>query len=924
MPIAPGTRLGPYEIVEAIGAGGMGEVYRARDPRLGRDVAIKVLPTAFSTDPDRLQRFEQEARAAAALNHPNILAVHDIGRHEGAPYIVSELLEGETLRERLTSSSRARNDAPHADTRAGGAPKASKEGLPVRKVIDYATQIAQGLAAAHDKGIVHRDLKPENVFVTTDGHVKILDFGLAKLTELAGTPSGATDLSTKLGTNPGMVLGTIGYMAPEQVRGSAADHRSDIFAFGATLYELLSGKGAFRRETAADTMSAILREDPLDLPVADRHIPPALARIVDRCLEKSPAARFQSTRDLAFALEALSSPSGTSDASVISGLAPVASRRRQPSWTLVSVFGALTVAAVALAAATYFNREPVVLEVTRFSFAPPEGAALQIDTQGVAGIGALAVSPDGRRIAFVAQSGPRSQIWIRSLDAVAAQPLPGTEGAVSPFWSPDNKSIAFFSGQKLRRVEIAGGPSIALCEASPGLSGSWGGHGVIVFSPGAGTALKKVPASGGAPSDATVLEGGETGHARPWFLPDGRHFLYRALIGANRGQIFVTSLDSPGRTALVEADSTNSVYSQGHILFLRERSLMAQPFDPDRLTIGGDPVPVVEQIQTTGAVPSGLFSASTNGVLAYQTGQVAGVPSLMWVDRLGKPLATVGAAAPYSDLSLSIDGKKASLSRYGDPAGDVWILDLERGGLAGRFSFDDTDDVAPIWSPDGSRVVYSARPSTLNQSTLYAKAANGAGAPEKVLSDGAAKFPTSWSPDGRFILYTALDPGRPASAIWIVPLAGDRKPFPLNDSVFPEQAGQFSPDGRWIAYQSLSSGRFEIYVVPFRPTDGTKAGKWQVSTAGGSYPRWSPDGKELFYLSIGQDPAIMAATVNADGAEFRVGDVRRLFPMRSGGLRSPYAVAPDGKRFLVNVVQTPESKAEPITVVMNWAAGLRK
>src|SRR5262245_38423694 len=395
MGLTPGTRLGPYEVGSSIGAGGMGEVYRARDPRLGRDVAIKMLPPAFATDPDRLQRFEQEARAAAALNHPNILGVHDIGRHDGAPYIVTELLEGETLRSRLSASGHG-------------------EPLPVRKAIDYATQVAQGLAAAHDRGIVHRDLKPENLFLTSDGHVKILDFGLAKLTE-ASARSGGVDLSTKLDTDPGMVLGTIGYMAPEQVRGGAADHRSDIFAFGATLYELLAGKNAFRRETAADTLSAILREDPLDLPLADRHIPPALARIVDRCLEKSPAARFQSTRDLACALEALSSPSGTADASTIT--IPVIAARRTPSWALVAALVVLTVAAVVLAGAMYFGRTPPAAEVIRFSIS--ESAAMQVELQqGIAGIGALAVSPDGRRIAFLARNGPTVQIWLRSLDAL--------------------------------------------------------------------------------------------------------------------------------------------------------------------------------------------------------------------------------------------------------------------------------------------------------------------------------------------------------------------------------------------------------------------------------------------------------------------------------------------------------------------------
>jgi Tol biopolymer transport system component len=903
MPLAPGTRLGPYEIIDAIGAGGMGEVYRARDPRLARDVAIKVLPAAFSSDPDRLQRFEQEARAAAALNHPNILAVYDIGRHEGAPYIVSELLDGETLRSRLSASR-------HGDP------------LPVRKVIDYAAQIAQGLAAAHDKGIVHRDLKPENVFVTADGHVKILDFGLAKLVELSAE-AGVSDKPTTVQTDPGMALGTIGYMAPEQVRGVPADHRSDIFAFGATLYELLSGKAAFRRDTPADTMSAILKEDPLDLPVADRHIPPALARIVDRCLEKSPAARFQSTRDLAFALDALSSPSGTAETSA---MAMSGSRPRQASWALVGVLGVLTVAALALAAVAYYRRVPVVEVATRFWVSPPEGAALQYLTMGIAGVGALAVSPDGRRLAFVAQSGERSQIWIRSFDTLVPEPLAGTEGAASPFWSPDSRSIAFFAAGKLRRIEIAGGPPMTLCDTSPGLSGSWGRDGVIVFSPAPGTALKRVSASGGAPADATTLEGGETGHARPWFLPDGRHFVYRSLLGSNRGTIFVTSLDSATRTPLVESDSTNTVYSRGHLLFLRDRSLMAQPFDAAQLKIAGDPIPLAEQIQTSGAVPLGIFSASESGVLAYQTGLDAGTPNLMWFDRSGKPLAAVGPPAPFSNLSLSPDGRKAAVTRTaGDQPGDIWVVDLDRGGLAGRFTFEETADVTAIWSPDGTRIAYSARPNTLNAAVLFQKPASGAGAQERLLADTSNKFPSSWSPDGRFILYTALDPGRPATAVWVLPLFGDRKPFPLNDGVFPEDSARFSPDGRWIAYQSLESGRVEIYVTAFRGPGEPSRGKWQVSASGGTEPRWSRDGREVFYVtSSPSEVSMMVASVGSFGDEFRVGEVKRLFPIRVGGIGSAYDIAPDGKRFLFNVVQTPQAKQEPITVVLNWTADLRK
>ena len=583
MALERGARLGVYEIAEPIGAGGMGEVYRARDPRLGRDVAIKVLPVAFSADAGRLARFEHEARAAAALNHPNILSVYDIGRLDQSPYIVSELLEGETLRERI---------GVPADT------------LPVRKAVDYAIQLARGLAAAHDKGIVHRDLKPENVFITTDGRVKILDFGLAKLTE--AEPAATADLATQSKTDPGVVLGTVGYMSPEQVRGASADHRSDIFAFGVVLYEMLCGRRAFRRDSSVETMTAILKEDPPD--IAERGIPPGLTRLVDRCLEKAPAARFQSTHDLAFALEALSSQSGASESIHVKEKATFGrSNRERLAWALVAVLAVGLLAALAIGTLSYFRGGPVV-QATRFFVTPPEGWALaQQTTQGsVAAAGPLAVSPDGRRVAFVArdQSGG-TLIWVRSLDTLEARGLTGTEGGFSPFWSPDGRSLGFFAADKLKKIEVAGGPPVTLCDASPGLSGTWSPAGVIVFSPAAGTALQKVSASGGVPASVTELAGNESGHARPLFLPDGRHFVYRAGIGLDaRGTAVVASLDSRERTKVAEIDSTNVAYSQGHLLFLRESTLMAQRFDPDRIATLGEPFPVAERIQRFGASPT--------------------------------------------------------------------------------------------------------------------------------------------------------------------------------------------------------------------------------------------------------------------------------------------------------------------------------
>jgi Tol biopolymer transport system component len=898
MALAPGTRLGAYEVLSLVGAGAMGEVYRARDSRLGRDVAIKILPPAFSADSERLHRFEQEARAAAALNHPNILAVFDLGQHAGSPFIVSELLEGDTLRERLSVGA-----------------------LPARKAIEHAIQIAHGLAAAHEKGIVHRDLKPENLFVTGDGRVKILDFGLAKLTETDLAQAGASNAATRAGTDPGMVLGTIGYMAPEQLRSLPADHRADIFAFGVVLYEMLSGRRAFQRDTAVDTMTAILKEDPPDLP---DNIPPALVRIVDRCLEKVPARRFQSTGDLAFALEALSSHTGpVPELTAAVREPPVARRRDRLAWILVAVLAVVAVAALTFGAMTYFRRPPVAVEATRFFVSPPEGWSLAMLTQGTPAAGPLAVAPDGRQVAFVARNASGGTlIWARSLDTLAAKVLVGTEGGASPFWSPDSRSLGFFADGKLKKIDIAGGPPVTLCDAAPGISGAWSRDGVIVFSPAGGTALQQVPASGGVPAPATALSEGETSHSRPAFLPDGRHFLYRGnLSGVTvRAPAFVASLGSTARTRLTEVDSTNVVYSQRHLLFLRETTLMAQPFDPDRLATSGEPFPIAEHIQTFGNPPYGFFSASDSGVLAYQTGTAAASAQLAWVDRTGKVLATVGKPAAYGDLALAPDGRRAMITlAAAQGGGDLWLLDLERDGLATRFTFEPASDQTPLWSPDGNRVIFrSNRTGTFD---LYQKASSGAGGEDVLLADNGNKFPASFSPDGRFLLYQIGGGGD----LWVLPLSGEKKPFPFLRTPASENNGRFSPDGQWIAYASDESGRAEVYVAPFTGSSGGSGGKRQVSTGGGSQPRWRPDGKEIFYVSLAPNPTLMAAAVSAQGAAFDVGMAVPLFAVRPPVTPgSYYQVSPDGKRFLVNMAPVVEAAPTPITVVVNWTAGLKK
>ena len=901
MPVETGTRLGVYQIVGPLGAGAMGEVYRARDPRLGREVAIKILPPAFSTDAARLARFEQEARAAAGLNHPNILAVFDVGQLGDSPYIVSELLDGSTLRDLL-----------------GGT------GLPIRKAIEYGTQIAKGLTAAHDKGIVHRDLKPENLFITTDGRVKILDFGLAKLTEKASPDDGVSDVATKANTDPGLVLGTVGYMAPEQVRGLQTDHRSDIFAFGCVLYEMLSGHRAFRRETSMDTMSAILTDDPADLPLVERHIPPALARIVDRCLEKVPGARFQSTGDLAFALEGLSSQTEGVPATIAHGAEP--RRKDRLAWTLVSVL-AVVALVLAVAAALLLWRAPPSIETTRFFVSPPEGWNLAAQIQGGPTVGPLAISPDGRQVAFVARNASaQSLIWVRSLNALDAKGLAGTEGGSSPFWSPDSRSLGFFSDGKLKTIEISGGPPVVLCDTAPGISGTWSPIGVIVFSPAAGTPLFKVSATGGVPTPATLLEAGEGAHTRPTFLPDGRHFVFgQVQPTATRNAAIVGSLDSMERTRLMDTDSTNVLYSQGHLLFLRETTLMAQAFDADRLATRGDPFPVAERIQTFGGPPLGFFSVSDSGVLAYQSGTATNEPQLTWVDRTGRTLGTVGEPASYADMVLSRDGSKAAVSRASDgqPGSDVWVVDLNREGLPSRLTFDEGLDITPVWSPDGSRIAFSSSVVSGNFN-LYVKSASGAGAPQLLVSGNGTQVPLDWSDDGRFLLYASNDPG-PGFDLWILPMTGGAKPFPFLRAPGNQGQGEFSPDGRWIAYRSVESGLTNVYVAPFDGLHAATGEKYQIST-GGSIPRWRADGKEIFFVSQ-PTRTLMSAGVSSTASTFQADAVRPLFPFRPAGnqrFNYEYAPSPDGQRFLVNMGPSGDAPPTPITVVLNWLAGVRR
>ena len=880
-----GSKLGRYEIRSQLGEGGMGEVYVARDEKINREVAIKVLPAGFSEDADRLRRFEQEAQAAGALNHPNILVVYDVGTHDGAPYVVSELLEGETLRERMSGAA-----------------------LPQRKAIDYSLQIAHGLAAAHEKGIIHRDLKPENLFITKDGRVKILDFGLAKLTGAGDATQSQTEVPTRrVNTDPGVVMGTLGYMSPEQLRSKPADHRSDIFSFGAILYEMLSGKRAFRGESSADTISAILREDPPDLTDTNKTVSPALERVVNHCLEKNPEERFHSARDLAFAIEALSGSMRISGAAT-ADLSTLPDKRRLRELLPWIMAGALLISTIVLAV-LYFQRTPANEQPVRFAVAMPEN---------VSEISHPLVSPDGRTLAFLGTTEGKRSIYIRPLDSINAQRLNGTDDANYPFWSPDGRYLAFVSQNKLRKVEVTGGPVQVLCDVQSSLGGSWNSDGVILISFDT-RGIYRVSAAGGTPAQVVKIDESlkEVSHAWPSFLPDGNHFLYQSWVGrTEESGIYVASLDGKERKLVLKADSSVSYAPPGYLLFARVTTLMAQPFNLDRLEVSGEAFPVADEVTFNSANSLSNFSASENGVLVFWNGRFSD-RQLVWFDRTGKKLGVVGPSGNYNDMVLSPDEKRVALQRFEGGQWDVWLMDLARG-VPARFTFTQGSEDNPIWSRDGHTIVFSSDRDGNGNHNLYKKASSGADNEEPLLKSEANKESSDWSPDGQFILFHVYDAATSSTDVWVLPLLGDQKPYPLLNSQFGESQAHFSPDGRWFSYTSNESGRPEVYVQSF-PVSG---GKWQVSTDGGAQAHWRRDGKEIFYIAANRN--LVAVEVKT-GSGFEPAAPKALFPTRVSGYSAPnrYVVTSDGQRFLVNS-STEEVSQTPMTVVLNWTTGLKK
>jgi Tol biopolymer transport system component len=886
MALPPGSKIGPYAITSLLGAGGMGEVYRARDTRLGRDVALKVLAAASAADPDRLQRFEQEARAIAALNHPNILALYDIGQSDRGPFIVTEILDGESLREIL-----------------------ERGALPVRKAIEYGVQVARGLAAAHERGIVHRDLKPDNVFVASNGHVKILDFGLAKLVEPEPALTDPELPTIPPPTTPGVVLGTVGYMSPEQVRGGSADHRADIFAFGAVLYEMLTGRRAFKRDTSPETITALLKEGPPEMSIAAGVVPPALQRIVSRCLEKHPSARFQSADDLAFALDTL--PKGTAPTSAVRAMtAPPPARRLRLGWMLVPV------ALIVGAAGGWFypRRATADTPLIRFDISPPAGwhisGAPQIP---------VAVAPDGRLVAGLAQTeGGQESIWVRALDTLEARVLPGTEGASSLIWSPDSRALAFWANGNLKRIDPATGQTTVLANVPlASMGGAWSSTGSVIF--GTTEGLQQVSASGGRLTKVAALAPDEAFHSLPVVLPDGEHIAFVAGVGDEvrggaRRRLVVTRPGTTDRTVLFDTDGFVSPVgvSNGHLVFVRGSTVMAQLFDEKRLTLSGEPVPLVDRVQLIPERPYGMVSVAGD-VLAYVPELDTNNHQLAWYDRSGRQTGAVGDRGNYSNLELSPDETRVAVAVMDTPrrTRDIWLVDLTRA-IRTRFTFEPGEERTAIWSPTGDRLAFNSQ-RVGTERDLFMRASNGAGTESKVVVDGLSKDVTSWSPDGRLILYRVSS--RTANDIWIQPLEGEQKPYPFIATEANENNGRISPDGRWVAYTSDASGRPEVYVTSMP----SAAGKWQLSTAGGVMPRWRQDGREIFFLA--PDNTLMAVSVDGSGAGFQVNDARPLFrPPMAEQVGYQYAVTRDGQRFLINT--TAQSGAR-VVVVNGWSAALR-
>ncbi len=888
MTLPAGTRLGPYEILGPLGAGGMGEVYRARDTRLERTVAVKVLPADRCSSPEARLRFEREAKTISQLSHPHICALFDVGRQGDTDYLVMEHLEGEPLSDRL-----------------------AKGPLPLEQTLRFGIEMADALHKAHRQGIVHRDLKPGNVMLTRTG-TKLLDFGLAKIGAPAGPEGSLTAAPTRADlTQEGTILGTVQYMAPEQLEGREADARTDLFALGAVLYEMATGRKAFSGTSHASLISAIMKEEPAPMAAVRPLTPPALEHAVETCLAKDPEERWQSAGDLKRELQWIAGGGAQG------GIAPDRPARAR---TREHIAWGVAVAALLLAAGAFLGggrpaRQP----------AAPTHASILVP--GKSALRDAVLAPDGTKAAVVARDASgRNLLWIRALASPEIRPLEGTENPSLPFWSPDSRFVGFFADGKLKKTAASGGPPETLCDAPLSRGGTWGRDGVIVFAPVSDGPLYRVSSSGGRPVPLTRFDPsrGETSHRWPFFLPDGRHFLYLVAsfaggVDQEKMGIYAGAIDSKEEKFLLRARSNMAYAPPGYILFLREKNLLAQAFDASTLRIDGDPVPVAEQIEYFPQTYHALFSASTDGTLLYQSQAASSLGQLEWFDRAGRRLGSLGAPADQSNPRISPDGRRVSVDMTDPGTGnmDIWAYESS-GGLATRLTSHPAIDAGAIWSPDGSRIVFTS--IRQGHPDLYQKSSSGGGSEGIVIQSVGTKYACDWSPDGRLVLFRDYGP-ESNFELWTVPMEGDPTPIPFIRTSFGVSDGQFSPDGRFVTYASNESGRWEIYVAPF-PGPG---GNWKISREGGFEPRWRRDGSEIFYIA--PDGKLMAVAVRQT-PRFDAGEPRPLFLMRrrepvSANDLYSYDVSPDAQRFLVNT-DAGETTTPPLTLVLNWATDLKR
>jgi len=892
MALSAGTRLGPYEILDAIGAGGMGEVYRARDSRLGRDVALKVLPEAFARDPDRMVRFEREAKVLASLNHPNIASLYGLEESNGARALVMELVEGPTLSARIQQGS-----------------------LPLAEALPVAKQIAEGLEYAHERSIIHRDLKPSNVKLTPEGQVKILDFGLAKALEGESTEEELRNSPTlsAAATRAGVLLGTAAYMSPEQARCKRVDRRTDIWAFGCVLYEMLSGLLAFGGETTSDILACVIRAEP-DWSSLPASVPSRLRELLRRCFQKDPKQRLQAIGEARVTIEELLA--GSPDVTAFT--APTDAHLKLRERLAWSTAVALLAIAALLLAIGYFSSMPKPAQPVVSQIGAPENTKFVLAGMSA---GPPVVSPDGNWLAFAARGADGRQVlWLRSLDGITEQPLAGTEGATFPFWSSDSRSLAFFANGKLNRIDASGGPLLALCDAVSGRGGSWGPDGTILFALLSGP-IFRVPASGGTPQPITKLTGSlnQFSHRWPQFLPDGKHFLFLGqATSSGDSTMYAGSLDS-GEPKVLLRNESNAIYAPpGYLLFLRQETLLAQPFDANKLQLTGEAAPLAGHGGVDSNMAKGNFSVSENGILVYANGSMSEA-RLLWFDRSGKQLAETAGVDLYGFPRISPDGRKLVVSKLSAASSSgIWIFDLNHN-TSSRLTFFAGKDAMPVWSPDDKFIAFASNQGANRH--IYQQAANGSGTATPLVAAQGDEILPSWSSDGRYLVFQShSNQGNSPWEIWAAPLFGDRKTFPVAQNPhFLQGDAALSPDGKWLAYDTDETGRLEVYLMPFLHGGG----KWQLSTSGGGCSRWRADGKELFYMSL--DNKLMSVEISEQASSVVIGKVQPLFQANPVP-RAPecmYDVTPDGQKFVV-VTLALEPGSQPLTLTLNWPALLKK